>query len=264
MRKTLLVSALAVLVLSAGAASAADPVCGDVNDSSSVSSTDALLVLRKSVDQPVTLDCSAYDDQFEVCEASLAECEASGSGLPVTGQTTAYGAGSDGDVQAGLARSFTDNGDGTITDNLTGLMWEKKDDSNLEGAAGIHDKDNVYTWGNGTTAMDGDMVTTFLATLNNGDGFAGHTDWRVPNQFELFSLVNLEVVSSATYPVFNTGCSVTCTVATCSCTQSDYYWSSTTNKNFAPEAWAVFFFHGATSALHKQTYSHVRAVRAGS
>jgi hypothetical protein len=36
-----------------------------------------------------------------------------------------------------------DNGDGTITDDQTGLMWEKKDDNNT---GGIHDKDNEYTW----------------------------------------------------------------------------------------------------------------------
>jgi len=36
---------------------------------------------------------------------------------------------------------FVDNGDGTVTDNMTGLMWEKKDNS-----SGIHDMDNIYTW----------------------------------------------------------------------------------------------------------------------
>lgn len=59
-------------------------------------------------------------------------------GFPASGHTTAYGTGSDGDVQAGSTLSYTDNGDGTITDNVTGLMWEKKDDS-----GGIHDKDNT-------------------------------------------------------------------------------------------------------------------------
>src|SRR5262245_50839454 len=54
-----------------------------------------------------------------------------GAPLPVcqppplkTGQTTAFGTGSDGDLQKGAGQSFTDNGDGTITDNTTGLMWE--------------------------------------------------------------------------------------------------------------------------------------------
>ena len=56
--------------------------------------------------------------------------------LPQTGQTTCWdkngnvipcaGTGQDGDIQAGVAwpnPRFTDNGDGTVTDNLTGLMW---------------------------------------------------------------------------------------------------------------------------------------------
>jgi hypothetical protein len=58
--------------------------------------------------------------------------------LPETGQTTCYdtegdvipcaGTGQDGDIQAGVAwpdPRFRDNGDGTVTDNLTGLMWLK-------------------------------------------------------------------------------------------------------------------------------------------
>jgi hypothetical protein len=45
--------------------------------------------------------------------------------FPATGQTTSYAPGDDGDVQAGAPLSYTDNGDGTITDNNTGRMWEK-------------------------------------------------------------------------------------------------------------------------------------------
>ena len=66
-------------------------------------------------------------------------------------------------MQAGATLSYTDNSDGTITDNNTGLMWEKKDDS-----GGIHDQDNTYTWWGGVSEgflMDGTMVTEFLATL---------------------------------------------------------------------------------------------------
>ena len=58
--------------------------------------------------------------------------------LPRTGQTKCYdeagteipcaGTGQDGEIQAGVAwpePRFTDNGDGTMTDNLTGLKWTK-------------------------------------------------------------------------------------------------------------------------------------------
>lgn len=55
-----------------------------------------------------------------------------GSKLPATGQTTSYAAGDDGALQAGVPwpnPRFTDNTNGTITDNLTGLVWLKNANS---------------------------------------------------------------------------------------------------------------------------------------
>jgi len=95
-----------------------------------------------------------------------------------TGQTTSYGAGSDGALQKGIAQGYVDNGDGMVTDTSTGLMWEKKSDD-----GSIHDWNNRYTWSGascGTTnVLDGTAATTFLAALNGGGGFAGPTDWRL-------------------------------------------------------------------------------------
>ena len=69
----------------------------------------------------------------------LMTCSMAYAGNPAeiarTGQTISYASGDDGDVQAGVAwpdPRFTDNGDGTITDNLTGLMWLK--DANCFGS----------------------------------------------------------------------------------------------------------------------------------
>ncbi len=48
--------------------------------------------------------------------------------VPKTGQVTTYAVGDDGDHMAGIAAPsprFTDNGNGTVTDNLTGLVWLK-------------------------------------------------------------------------------------------------------------------------------------------
>ena len=48
--------------------------------------------------------------------------------MPKTGQTTCYATGDDGDLEKGVAwpnPRFTDNGNGTVTDNLTGLIWLK-------------------------------------------------------------------------------------------------------------------------------------------
>ncbi len=184
-------------------------------------------------------------------------------GLPKTGQTTSYGPGSDGAVQAGAALSYTDNGDGTITDNVTGLIWEKKDDS-----AGIHGQNNTYTWGIASApyTMNGTMVTTFLATLNAGSGFAGHTDWRIPNYKELTSILNLEIVAPAVSVAFHngggcTGCSDV-TVATCSCT-SHVYWSST-NSPGDPSSALVVDLGGGYVDYHTKTFTwSARAVRGG-
>jgi hypothetical protein len=77
------------------------------------------------------------------------------------------------------AASYTDNGDGTVTDNVTGLMWEQKTDD-----GGPRDKDNVYTWKDA------------LAYCENLT-LAGYTDWRMPTPKELERLVDLGKSSPA-------------------------------------------------------------------
>ena len=67
-----------------------------------------------------------------------------------------------------------------------------------------------------------------------------------------------------TYTEFNTSCSAGCTVLTCSCTQSSYYWSATTYTPYPPNAWVVYFFNGYEFADGKYSNGYVRAVRGGS
>jgi hypothetical protein len=201
------------------------------------------------------------------CQGELAACESPLLGrLLRTGQTTSYGAGSDGDLQKGVAQGYTDNGDGTVTDTKTGLMWEKKSDDGT-----IHDKDNVYTLGLTIPpyTLNGTAVTTFLAALNAGGGFAGHTDWRLPNLTELESIRNLGNLGPAVSAVFNTGCGANsignpgCTVTTCSCTISERYWSSSTYAGPPEIAWEVGFADGLVDSDYKDMEYHVRAVRGG-
>ena len=128
--------------------------------------------------------------------------------LPATGQTTSYRTGDDGDLQNGVAwpsPRFTDHGDGTVTDELTGLMWTRD--------AGI------WTSAIWETAIDNCA----------GYSLAGSSDWRLPNVRELGSLVDysqpLPSLPSG-HPFYNV--------------QSLYYWSSTTEAYYTNTvAWAV-------------------------
>lgn len=217
--------------------------------------------------------------------------------IPASGQTTSYGVGSDGDTQAGATLAYVDNGDGTISDTNTGLMWEKKigglgsvnctDETAT--CANPHHASNRYAWSDTVPNHDGRVVTIFLEQLNNrcnndttvscavdadcavpggACGFAGHRDWRLPNYKELVDLADYERFDPAIDPAFDgANCGALCTDITdpaCSCTQSSDYWSSTTYQLNPSFAWLVYFADGFTFTAFKTDDLFVRAVRSGS
>ena len=145
------------------------------------------------------------------------------------------------------------------------MTWEKKDQS-----GGIHDWNNTYHWSGAsygsTNIMDGTIATVFLATLNSGSGFAGHTDWRIPNENELESIVNYQNLGPAVDSAFNTNCGAGCPVTTCSCTQPQmYYWPSSTYQPSPQSAWFVGFGLPGSGGIEKGTPGggYARAVRGG-
>lgn len=162
----------------------------------------------------------------------------------------------DGAIQAGQPLSYRDNGDGTITDLNTGLMWEKK------GLANDLHGDLAFYWsGDGSQ----DTIWDWLTAVNaeNGVGFAGYRDWRIANAKELQSIVKYGTVDPpAVASAFNNNCGDACTVLECSCTQPSFYWSSTgQTDSFAV---AVDFDIGEVRSISKSSeFLPVRAVRGG-
>jgi hypothetical protein len=98
------------------------------------------------------------------------------------------------------ASSYTDNGNGTVTDGATGLMWEQKTQD-----GGSRDKDITSTWKD---------ALAYCEKLILG----GHDDWRLPNPKEFERLVDLESSSPAVDTTYfpNTNNALYWTGTTCS------------------------------------------------
>ena len=155
------------------------------------------------------------------------------SGLPEECGHGNLPADQDGDLQAGVpwpVPRFTDNADGTVTDNLTGLIWLKN--ANCFGER---------TW---FEALD------LASSLRNGEcGLSDGSvegDWRLPNVLELQSLVHFGFVDPAVPDTLGQG----------KCQNGDpflnvqswFYWTSTTyeicSRTDPDSAWCVNMFDG--------------------
>jgi hypothetical protein len=163
------------------------------------------------------------------------------------------------------------NGDGTLTDHQTGLMWELK-----TSACGgeITCLNNYYTWGTGDNNPDGTLYTSFLATLNGGDYtspsagqdvsngptacFANHCDWRIPTIAELNTIIETSA------PGCTTGSP--CIDPAFGPTQASGYWSSSSLAGFPNGAWFVNFSNGFVNGYGGKFGTddgYARAVRSG-
>ena len=157
--------------------------------------------------------------------ATVARVGAAVVQIPQTGQTTCYdatgavitcaGTGQEGDKLVGKpwpVPRFTDNGDGSVADNLTGLVWLKN----------AKCTDTVGGVPNATGALAWQSALTWSNSLASGscglsDGSAAGV-WRMPNMVELTSLMDLSrsaPVLQAGHPFNNV--------------QNGYYWSSSTS-----------------------------------
>ncbi len=181
------------------------------------------------------------------------------SPIPKTGQTTCYDAtglaidctntGQDGDIQAGVSwpnPRFTDNGDGTVTDNLTGLIWLKN----------ANCAEEYMGWEDALSYCNN--LASGSCGLTDGS-VAG--DWRLPNRFELESLLDLQYSFPAVPNTAGTGQWTSGDPFTN--VQSSYYWSATTYASHTHYAWSVLMSYGVVSSSNKSSRHYVWPVRAG-
>ncbi len=164
--------------------------------------------------------------------------------LPDTGQTTCYdnagtgiscaGTGQDGEYDVN-PMSYTDNGDGTVTDNNTGLMWQQQDDG------------NTYNWYQASGTYD----STYNPASEDVCGslsLGGYTDWRLPAKKELISIIY--------YGIPFTG------PPTFSIEPQAVYWSSTAYAMDPSWKWFVDFSNG-TLNYDNSSSMYVRCARGG-
>ena len=159
-----------------------------------------------------------------------------------TGQTVSQATGDDGDLQKGAAwpsPRFTDNGDGTVTDRLTGLVW--LEDANCFGTLSW---ENALAEANGLNAPECGL----------SDGSAGG-DWRLANVNELESLLDYSRYDPALaigHPFENVQSQL-----------EQEYWSSTRQTNNSINAYEVEFREGEINSINISNVKYVWPVRGG-
>ena len=161
--------------------------------------------------------------------------------LPKSGQTSIYASGDDGNIQAGVewpVKRFTDNGDGTLTDGLTGLMW-------LKDGGCLYKK----SWSTAlTTIVD---FSGSPAKYHCAEYIGSYSDWRLPNMREIESLMNLGVSNSSSWLNSNGFKNV----------KSSSYWVSTSYAASTTYAWMANLMNGTTTYSWKRNSYYILAVR---
>jgi hypothetical protein len=151
--------------------------------------------------------------------------------IPDSGEKNSYATtfGDDADYSINPIH-LKDNGDGTITDSITGLMWQKKD--------------------------GGEMTIESAANYCDTLTLAGYTNWRLPNAHESFSILNLQNTNPAIDTSFFTK------------TTADYWWTSNRQLGDSTKVWCTNAGGGVGNKPKTESISaggafryHTRAVR---
>ena len=161
--------------------------------------------------------------------------------VPKTGQTTSYATGDDGDLEKGVAwpgTRFTDNSDGTVTDNLTGLIWLK--DANCFG----------YEWWTDALTYCNDLANGECSLTDSSS--AG--DWRLANVRELLSLIDWAYNGPALSNDNGDGQWTSGADSSFTDVKSAYYSSSTTDTDITTEVWIVNLTNGNAVPASKTSF----------
>lgn len=174
-------------------------------------------------------------------------CPGGFTAVAKTGQTASYALGDDGDLEKGVpwpTPRFADNGNGTVTDNLTGLLWARN--ANCFG---------LRTWE--TALSDCNGLSSGSCGLADGST-AG--DWRLPSLSELESLRDLAYTAPPLSNSAGTGHWTEGDPFTG--VQSGIYWSSSTTADFN-YGWLLFMGYGDTGFNTKTNTAYAWCVRGG-
>jgi hypothetical protein len=166
--------------------------------------------------------------------------------------------GQDGELKKGAelpSPRFTDNGDGTVTDQFTGLIWLKNANC-TEFFSGDVTGGNSRSWSNALSAAN-QLAQGFCGLADNS--VAGN--WRLPNRNELLSLIHLGYTNPALSNA--TGNDKWSEGNLFSGVASGYYWSSTSYADNPAQAWYANFNLGHASNNAKTNNYHVWPVRNG-
>ena len=171
--------------------------------------------------------------------------------LQATGMYVPYAAGDDGSLRAGVGLPFPrlrDNGDGTLTDTLTGLVWLQR-----------------------ANCLSGDWNSAVAAVRNLASGQCGLSDgstagaWRMPNRKEMASLADRALNNQADF--FDTAWSSAKPGIAPSAAVFDqfiafqYYWTSSTDASDPTAAWTVFSCDFGVYDTAKSATGYTLAVR---
>jgi hypothetical protein len=147
--------------------------------------------------------------------------------------------------------NFTIHDNGTVTDTTAGLMWMRCSLGETWGGSTCTGTASTWTWEQALQVAQDINSGSSNADNDSAVGFAGHTDWRLPNKNELASIVEDRCHSpSLNELLFPTS-------------GSENSWSSSPSASPSDNALGVEFFTGVVGAASKDAAFGVRLVRAG-